>query len=347
MAKGLREEILEQPEVATRLLSEGWENIQRIAASIKQQGVKYIFLAARGTSDNAGLYAKYLFGAHNRIPVALAGPSLFSVYAAPPNLEGALVLGISQSGQSPDILSVIEEGNRQGVPTLAITNDATSPLGQAATYCIDILAGEEKAVAATKTYMAQLLAIAMLSSALSDDGSLFEALQLVPGYQQQALGLEAVMQQAAAPYFYMDQCVVIGRGYNYATAHEWALKLKEMTYTVAEPYSSADFLHGPIAMVEAGFPVLMVATQGKVYPQLAELVQRLVGEHRANLLIVSDNEDLLRVSSARTQMPAGMPEWVSPMVNILPGQLFAYYLTQLRGLPTESPRGLSKVTKTV
>ncbi|MCB2178296.1 SIS domain-containing protein [bacterium] len=347
MAKGLREEILEQPAVAARLLSEGWENIQRIAAEIKRQQIKYIFLAARGTSDNAGLYAKYLLGTHNRIPVALAGPSLFSIYDAPPHLDGALVLGISQSGQSPDILSVIEEGNRQGVPTLAITNDAASPLGQAATYCIDILAGEEKAVAATKTYMAQLLAIAMLSAALTGEKSQYAALQLVPGYLEQALRLETLMEQAAAPYFYMDQCVVIGRGFNYATAYEWALKLKEMTYVVAEPYSSADFLHGPIAMVESGFPVFMVATQGLVYPQLADLAQLLIEEKRANLFIISDDEKLLDLSVARVLMPAGMPEWISPLVNILPGQLFAYYLTQRRGLSVDSPRGLSKVTKTV
>ncbi|MEJ2756865.1 MAG: SIS domain-containing protein [Anaerolineales bacterium] len=199
MTNVLREEIIEQPEVATRLLTEGWENIQRIAAAIRDQEIKYIFLTARGTSDNAGLYAKYLFGAHNRIPVALAGPSLFSVYGAPPALEGALVLGISQSGQSPDILSVIEEGIRQGVPTLAITNDADSPLGQAANYCIDILAGEEKAVAATKTYMAELLAIALFSAALSENGGLSEALQQVPEYLTQTLALESVMERAAAP----------------------------------------------------------------------------------------------------------------------------------------------------
>lgn len=257
-----------------------------------------------------------------------------------------MVLAISQSGQSPDIVGVIEEGNRQNVPTLAITNNPDSPLATSATYSINIRAGEEKAVAATKTYTAELLAIAMLSAGLSDSPEYYEALQHVPAYMTQALKLDTVVAQAVAPFYYMDQCVVIGRGYNYATAHEWALKTKEMTYVVAEPYSSADFLHGPIAMVEDRFPVFMVATNGAVYPQLLELAEKLKHDLRANLLIVSDETEIMQLSSAPLRMPTGMPEWISPLINIIPGQLFCYYLADFRGQETESPRGLSKVTRT-
>lgn len=342
----LHDEIFEQPEATRRLLVQEWNNIQEIARELKQKNIKYIFLAARGTSDNAGLYAKYLFGAHNGIPVALAAPSLIGIYQSPPKLEGGMVLAISQSGQSPDIVGVIEEGNRQNVPTLAITNNPDSPLATSATYSINIRAGEEKAVAATKTYTAELLAIAMLSAGLSDSPEYYEALQHVPAYMTQALKLDTVVAQAVAPFYYMDQCVVIGRGYNYATAHEWALKTKEMTYVVAEPYSSADFLHGPIAMVEDRFPVFMVATNGAVYPQLLELAEKLKHDLRANLLIVSDETEIMQLSSAPLRMPTGMPEWISPLINIIPGQLFCYYLADFRGQETKSPRGLSKVTRT-
>jgi glucosamine--fructose-6-phosphate aminotransferase (isomerizing) len=144
----------------------------------------------------------------------------------------------------------------------------------------------------------------------------------------------------------MEQCVVIGRGFNYATAFEWALKLKELTYIIAEPYSSADFLHGPIALLEYGFPVLMIAPSGKVYPQLLELVERLNANEKANLLVVSDVEEILNLSSTPLKLPPGIPEWISPLVSIIPAQLFCHALAALKGYNVDSPRGLSKVTKT-
>jgi glucosamine--fructose-6-phosphate aminotransferase (isomerizing) len=256
------------------------------------------------------------------------------------------VLAISQSGQSPDIVSVVQEGKRQGVPTLAITNQLNSPLAQACAYSIDILAGEEKAVAATKTYTAELMAIAMLSAALSGDQEIFKELQNVPEYVSQAFELDPIINRAVEKYYYMEQCVVIGRGFNYATAFEWALKLKELTYIVAEPYSSADFLHGPIALVKYGFPVLMIAPRGKVYPQLLELAERLNANEKANLLAVSDVKKILNLSTTPLKLPPGIPEWISPLVSIIPAQLFCYALADLKGYDVDSPRGLTKVTRT-
>jgi glucosamine--fructose-6-phosphate aminotransferase (isomerizing) len=342
----LRDEIFQQADVLQGMLDEQWDRICNIAKEVKKYKAKYIFLAARGTSDNAGLYAKYLFGAHNHIPVALAAPSLFSIYDAPPNLEGALVLAISQSGQSPDIVGVVEGGKKQGVPTMAITNNLRSPLGQTCDYSIDILAGEEEAVAATKTYTAELMAIAMLSAALSGDGSVFEELQRVPKYISLAFELEAAIKRAVEKFYYMEQCVVIGRGFNYATAYEWALKLKELVYVVAEPYSSADFLHGPIAMVENGFPVFLIAPSGEVYPQLLALAKELASAKKANLLVISDEEEILDQCSTPLKLPGNIPEWVSPLVSIVPVQLFCQALAGLKGYDVERPRGLTKVTRT-
>ncbi|MGD8457046.1 MAG: SIS domain-containing protein [Anaerolineales bacterium] len=342
----LRDEIFQQANVLQGMLEKQRDHIRKIAEKIKEHKIKYFFLVARGTSDNAGLYAKYLFGVHNHIPVALAAPSLFSIYNAPPSLDSALVLAISQSGQSPDIVAVIEGGKKQGVPTMAITNNVNSPVGQICDYSIDILAGEERAVAATKTYTAELMAIAMLSAALSDDKNVFKELHRVPEYVSLALRLESPINRAVEKFYDMDQCVVIGRGFNYATAFEWALKLKELAYVVAEPYSSADFLHGPIAMVERGFPVMLVTPSGRVYPQLLELVKELNSTKKANLLVISDEEEILDLCTTPLKLPGNIPEWISPLVSIVPAQLFSYSLAKLKDYDVEKPRGLTKVTKT-
>lgn len=343
----LRDEIFEQADVLLNLLRSEWNHISSIAEEIRNRKIEYIFLTARGTSDNAGVYAKYLFGIQNDIPVALAAPSMFSIYKSPPKLGNTLVLAVSQSGQSPDIIQVLEEGKEQGAMCLAITNAPQSPIAKAATHVIDIKAGVEKAVAATKTYTAQLLAIAMLSAAINLDEKMQGQLQTIPEFVSQALALEKEIQQAVARYYYSRQCVIVGRGYNYATAFEWALKLKELAYITAEPYSSADFLHGPIAMVNRDFPVFLIAPSGEVYQDLCELAEKLRDEKQANTMILSDQDDILKLSSIPMKMPAGIPEWISPIVNIIPAQLFCQSLASLRGLDTENPRGLSKVTLTL
>lgn len=343
---GLLDEIFEQPDVLQHLLEAQSDNISSIARAIRQNDVKYIFLAARGTSDHAGLYAKYLLGTFNRLPIALAAPSIFSMYHQPPDLSDSLVLGISQSGQSPDIVSVLAEGRRQGVPTLAITNAPGSPLAKAAEFVIDICAGAEEAVAATKTYTAQLMAIAMLSVSLSEDRACSEALRDVPGYIRQVLEMNGALQRAVERFAYMTQCVVLGRGYNYATAFEWSLKLKELTYVVAEPYSSADFQHGPIAIVEHRFPILAVMPEGAVYDDLFAILHQLKAKHDVELVVVSNRAEALELANTPLPLPAALPEWISPLVSIVPAQLFCYHLTRVKGFDAEKPRGLKKVTET-
>jgi glucosamine--fructose-6-phosphate aminotransferase (isomerizing) len=343
---GLEAEIYEQPQVLSRVLQSQAASAQALASAIRARDIQFIFLAARGTSDNAGLYAKYLWGSANGFPVALAAPSLFSLYGRPPRLKQALVVGISQSGQSPDISSVLSEASRQGALTAAITNSPTSPLAEVADFVLDIQAGEETAVAATKTYTAQLMAIAMLSVALSEDRGREETLHRAPDLVAEALALDKEIRDAAERYRYMTRCVVLGRGYNYATAYEWSLKLKELTYVVADPYSSADFLHGPIAMVEAGFPVFAIAVRGPVRDDMVSLMRRLDQEHRAELLAVSNDDLVLSLARTAVRLPAELPEWLSPLVCIVPAQLFTYHLTRAKGWDTEQPRGLSKVTRT-
>jgi glucosamine--fructose-6-phosphate aminotransferase (isomerizing) len=340
----LREEIFEQPAVLKGLTVDRCDSFLSLAEELgRPQG---IFIAARGSSDNAARYAKYIWGGINKIPVTLAAPSLFSVYHQPPMLSGMLVVGISQSGESPDLLAVLQEGNRQGCRTLAITNQPNSPLAMEADYLIDILAGPELAVAATKSYTGQLAAIAMLAAAWAKDHKCLGELAAVPQLIQHALELDPLIQEYAPRYRYMDQCVILGRGYNYSTAYEWSLKLKELAYVVAQPYSTADFQHGPIALVSNGFPVFAVAPSGEVYLELAELISELKGQHKADIFLITDQKELIEKADCPLLLPKGIPEWLSPLISIVPAQLFSYHLTVVKGYDPDAPRGLSKVTLT-
>jgi glucosamine--fructose-6-phosphate aminotransferase (isomerizing) len=343
---GIHDEIFEQPHRMARLLQDQRASVEEIASVIRRRGVRFVFLAARGTSDNAGRYANYLWGARNRIPIALATPSLFTYYQQPPMLDGALVLGISQSGQSPDIVSVLEEGRRQGCLTMSITNEPDSPLARVSDLVLNIQAGVETAVAATKTYTSELLAVAMLSAALRESTSDWKELEAVPDWAEQALALDATLAGMAQRYRYMHRCVVLGRGFNYATAFEWSLKMKEMAYVAAEPYSSADFLHGPIAMVESGFPVMAIAPEGKVFDSMMEVLVQVRRQQDAELVVISDSDAALELAQSPIRLPAGIPEWLSPPVGILPAQLFAYHLTRVKGYNPDNPRVIHKVTET-
>ncbi len=341
----LYSEITEQPDRIKSLLFSQRKTVERIAAEIQKRDIQYVFLAARGTSDNAGRYANYLLGAMNGLPLALATPSLFTYYKQPPKLKNALVIGISQSGKSPDIVSVLEEGKKQGCLTLSITNEPNSPLAQTSDFVFDIQAGAEKAVAATKTYTAELMAVAMLSAALHGTKKAWVELAKVPAWMTQALKQDDFISQAAQRYRYIDQTVVLGRGFNYATAFEWALKMKELTYIIAEPYSSADFAHGPIAMMVKGYPVFAVAPKGKVFDSMLEMLKRL-RDLSAELVVISNDKKALSLAQVPLTIPADVPEWLSPLASILPAQLFAYHLTLAKGFNTEQPRSIRKVTET-
>ena len=342
----LHDEIFEQPQVLRTLIEAEGENATEIAALVRERRVPYVVIAARGSSDHAALYAKYLLGTMNHLPVALATPSLFTMYQSPPQLKDALVIGISQSGESPDIISVVSGAREQGALTLAITNEAGSPLAQAAEHVLPCHAGVERSIAATKTYTAQLVAVALLGTALAEDETLQDELQAIPDAVEKTLTLSEVVQRAAERYRYMEQCVVLGRGYNYATAYELSLKLKELTYVVAEPYSSADFMHGPIAIIERGFPVIVIVPHGAVYNEVKSLARSLQEERQAELIVISDQDEALALAKTPLWLPVSVEEWLSPILCIIPGQLFAHHLTLVKGFDPDHPRGLHKVTIT-
>lgn len=342
----LYREIEEQPAAIDRFLTASHSSVQALAVQIKKAGISHVVIAARGTSDNAGRYAKYVLGAFNRLQVSLATPSLFTHYQTPPRFERALVLGISQSGQSPDIVAVLAEARQQGALTAAITNNPDSNLAREADIVIDLVAGPELAVAATKTYTAELAAVALLSATLADDQARLDALQQMPTHMQQTLAITPAVAEIASRYRYMSHCVVIGRGFNYATAFETALKLKELTYTIVEPYSSADFLHGPFAMLHPGFPIILNGPSGALNEDMLEFVTRLKGSG-AELIAISDLESVLQQARIPLKLPVTVPEWLSPLTTIIPGQLLALHLAHERDLDVDSPRNIQKVTETV
>jgi len=339
-------EVREQPETLARLLERGRAAAEEAAEAIRARGPRFAMLAARGTSDNAARYAQYLFGIHNRLAVAPSAPSLFTHYEVAPRLDSAVVVGISQSGQSPDVVAVVREGRRQGAVTVAITNDAASPLARVADFVLPLHAGRECAVAATKTYTAQLMALAMLSAAIEDAPGRWGELARVPNDVATALDLRLPDAKWVASLRDSSRLLVVGRGYNLSTAFEVALKVKEICYVMADPYSSADFLHGPVALLEEGLPVLVVAPTSRSFEDL-DAVVRLTRERKAPLIAISDSPALLESADVFLPLPAGVPEWLSPLVAVVPGQLFARDLAVARGLAPDAPRGLAKVTLTL
>ena len=341
----LYREIHEQPAVLTALLRDESAAIARLATAITARSVDYVVVAARGTSDNAGRYAQYVLGAVNGLMVTLATPSLYSIYKRPPRFGNALVLGISQSGKSPDIVSVLAEARRQGALTAAVTNFPQSDLGQQADHVIALHAGEERSIAATKTYTTSLAVIAALSAALAQDGAMQTALAAMPDQLADTLALSPAIGRIAERYRYMRDCVVLGRGFNYATAFELALKMKELTYTIAEPYSSADFMHGPLALIEHGFPAIVIAPSGVVLPEMQEFI-RTLKQREAEVIAISDDTETLALARIPLRLPHAVPEWLSPLNAIVPGQLFAMHLAHVRDYDPDHPRGLRKVTET-
>jgi glucosamine--fructose-6-phosphate aminotransferase (isomerizing) len=344
MVSLLEQEIRSQPEVIERILKDETKHIEKIVAQLP--AFDYALIAARGSSDHAATYAKYAWTALAGYPVALAAPSLFTMYKTQVRLAGALVVGISQSGQSPDIIAVLEEGKRQGRPTLAITNDGTSPLASIADHVIELHAGAEQSIAATKTYTAQLAVMAIIAATLSGNAQHLATLQQIPSAMEGTLRLDSKLAQDVERYRYMDRCIVIGRGYNYATSFEVALKLKELTYIMVSAYSSADFRHGPIATIESGLPVFLFMPAGATYDDMLDLAIDL-NRREAELLVISESEQAL--SLARTALPIypGVPEWLTALITIIPGQLFALHLALTKGLNPDIPRGLQKVTLTL
>ena len=336
-----REEIGQQPEVAERVLAAAAGPVAAAAAAIAGAAPAGLVIAARGSSDHAAVYAKYLFEARNGLPVALAAPSLFTLYRRPPDLRRFCVLAISQAGASTDVVEVIAEASRQGSVTVALTNDAGSPLAAAAQHVVPLDTGPERSVPATKTYTASLLLVAMLSQALRPSPAFGAALAAVPRGLRAALGASGSLDPVVSALAGSGRLAVLGRGYNLATALEVGLKLMEAAYVVAEARSVADFLHGPIAIIEPGFPVLVLEAAGPTASEMA----RLGGELRARRArVVTIGDRPAPAGQPGVLLATGLPEELTPLPFAVAGQLLTAGMAAARGIDPDRPRGLRKVT---
>ena len=342
----LEREIGEQPQAIAKTLESCRSEVEALGRDVRARELAYIMIAARGSSDNAGIYAKYLFQAFNGIPVVMTTPSLYTFYHRPPRLKNVLVLGISQSGQSEDIVEVLADARKQGVMTAAITTDSASPLAAQADHTLLLKTGAEKAVAATKTFTSSLAVLAYLSATIEQSRDRLAQTLSLPGLAEATLGLtRGPVAARAERYRYMQRCVVISRGFCYAASMEVALKLKELTYITAEPYSSADFLHGPMAMLEPGFPVVLIAPSGTLLSHMSEFADQLA-QRSSEIIAISDAKEILEKGITRLPLSPGAPEWLSPVLAVIPGQLLGLHLALAKGLDPDSPRGLHKVTVT-
>ena len=338
-------EIAEQPDALARTISEERSKIARLGQTLRARDIDLIVLVARGSSDNASLFGRYLLEITTGIPVSLSAPSVHTIYNARLKLDHALVVGVSQSGEGEDINRVLENARQCGAYTVGITNEPSSSMTNLVDETLLTHGGKERSVAATKTFTAQMLLFYMLAAELAVKSVPFKY-EAIPEFVAQALEQRPAILELVQRYVFMENCVVVGRGLAYANAYELALKLMETCYVVAERFSSADFLHGPLAMVERHFPVILLAPPGVMLPGVKSLIERLRELHADTLAITSDLE-AAGMCTRSIVMSREIDEFLAPIPYIVPGQLFAALLAEAKGLNPDSPRSLSKVTRTL
>ena len=341
----LEAELREQPDALQRLLERQADAARAAARLFHRRDIRYVLIASRGSSANVARYAQYLLGRAHRVPVMFATPSLYTIYGQPPRLDGGLVIGISQSGASPDVVAVLAEAVDQGRPTLALTNDVDSPLARTAEAVLPLEAGREQAVAATKTYVNSLGAVALLFSEFGNDAAAREELSRIPEALAAQIELTLGGPPELADYGDAVGLTVVARGVNYGTGYEIALKIRELSGLVTEAYSPADLMHGPIAAIKQDWPVVVVAPSGPARPSVEEIVPPLRARG-ARLVAISDVRAVLRRAQTKLVLAPGVPEWLSPLTAVVPGQVTAMRLASLRGLDLDHPAGLRKVTLT-
>lgn len=338
-------EIAEQPAALERTIAEERGKLAKLGTLLKARDIQLIVLVARGSSDNAALFGRYLLEITTGIPVSLSAPSVHTIYGAKLKFEHALVVGVSQSGEGEDINRVLSSARESGAYTIGITNEPNSSMTKIVHETLLTHGGRERSVAATKTFTGQMLLFYMLAAELAPAKPPF-SYEAIPQFVEAALGQKPALLELVQRYVFMENCVVVGRGLAYANAYELALKLMETCYVVAERFSSADFLHGPLAMVERHFPVILFAPPGVMLPGVKSLIERLRELHADTLAITSDRE-AARMCTRFIVMSREIDEFLAPIPYIVPGQLFAALLAEAKGLNPDSPRSLLKVTRTL
>ena len=352
----MRDEICQQPAAIERTLGAEWNRAEKLHSHFEKNPVDMIVLAARGTSDNAAQFARYLLEITTGIPVSLAAPSVFTLYHSHLKLRKAAVVAISQSGESTDTSLVMERAKDAGAFTVGITNESESTLAKIAEETFLVRAGKERSVAATKTYTGQLTCLYLLAYALGAP-LVLDDLKRIPEWTAAALKLEGQIRERAERYCFMRHAVCVGRGLNYSNSFEFALKLMETCYVVAERFSSADLLHGPIAMLERSFPAFLFCPPGATWEAMYEVFERLRSIQAESLIITDQSNEEVRklpgsgylsltiptpLAHRNSSLPADV---YTPIPYVVPAQLFAASLAEVKHLDPDKPRSLNKVTQ--
>jgi glucosamine--fructose-6-phosphate aminotransferase (isomerizing) len=338
-------EILEQPHALRATFQAERAHALEFMKFARQQRFRLVVLVARGTSDNAARFGRYLTEITTGIPASLAAPSVHTLYHTKVDYRDALVVGISQSGEGTDINMVLEAAKRQGGYTVGITNEKNSAMAKLVDDVFLVHAGRQHSVAATKTYTGQLMIFYLLAAALGTSVSM-ESVSEIPGRVKETLELTPGLRELVERYRYMNHCVVVGRGINYGNAFELSLKLMETCYVIAERFSAADFVHGPIALIEHDFPAFVFMPPGKTFAHMRDLCERLCKLH-AEVIGITGAKTRIPCATEAIRVPGDIPEIFTPIPYIIPGQIFAALLAEVKGLDPDKPRSLNIVTQTV
>lgn len=340
------QEIQEQPGVLRKAFTLNRQIYRKIIEELKKRHIQSIMIAARGTSDHVGIFVKYIAEYYLGLPVSLAAPSIVNIYHRDLDLSTVLTIAISQSGEGPDIIGIVEGAKKANSLTIAITNHQDSSLAKIADYNLDCHAGLEKSVAATKTCTSSMMVAAAFIQEWVKDHDLNQQLKTGMKFVDEIINRQAEINQLAVRFSNMEQCVVLARGFNYGAALETALKIQETCYVNARGYSTADFLHGPVAMIEKGFPVVVYAFKSPTLPGITEVIKRLRGLEAA-IILVTNEKSLLDQGLASFYIDGEIPEVAAAFVSVVFGQLFAHQLALSKGYHPDFPRGLRKVTQTL
>jgi glutamine---fructose-6-phosphate transaminase (isomerizing) len=340
----MEKEILESPMALRRFLSKQWNALVKTAEAISERKPRFATLVARGTSDNACTYARYLIEKEWGIPVSLAAPSVKTLYGAKIDYSGGLVVGVSQSGQGPDVCDMIQTARSQGALTVGVTNNSKSRLAKEAEYTLDLMSGPEKSVAATKTYTSELLALYALVQCVVKGRKIRSELTQLPRLVEEGCKLSKAVWDSSYRFLQLNTCVVVGRGFHYGLAQEASLKLKECAQVMAHAYSTADFHHGPKTLAGKDFPVILLAPPGPTLKGTLELLDELFERH-AFIVAFSPVKQVLDKASLPFPTPGG-PEEVNLMGMAPMIQTLALAVAMAKGLNPDKPPFIKKVTQT-
>lgn len=338
-------EILQQPDILKKTIETNGKVIEALISKLNSSEITSVIIAARGTSDHAAVYAKYAIETLVEIPVSLAAPSVFTMYNSKVNMKNCLVIGISQSGKAADAIEVVKTAREQGAVTMSVTNFVDSPLAAASEFHLFCDTGVEQSVAATKTFTSTAFLLINFIAKWAKNEEVLAELSNVPAAISTVFNQAENVKEVVKRYRFMKECFVLARGINYSIALESALKIQETTYVRAKAFATSDFHHGPFAMIERDMPVIVYAPKGPSSKDVLEMINKLK-DSQADILIISNDKDLLGMGDCSIEIPQKLSDFVSPLINVVVAQMFACNLSLIKGLNPDSPRGLNKVTIT-